>query len=281
MCCFSKPVPYVAGTKIFARGYADGRQALVYSMSFAAAEELAMILPIPVPPGSPEDAVRFVSLDGYDRFFDDVDKAFPPLMLEAARSAGFVRSAAPQAKLLKVHDVGDFEASFVPRQADFDRLDERFKLDPEVWAKLPQYADWGFAVFKLRPKAEARKGFFSRFLGSKPKRQRVHPMAFVFPRREPDILFFPTVHVHDGEVHETATFDHVLFCQPGPSMEEPHGWERSEKPLGMALKTDLAGELIDPQGYCYRHTLRSVLPNQDWELGRPPRPGAPVGGVSG
>ena len=51
MCCFSRPVPYVSGTKIFARATEDDRQALVYSMSVAAAEELAMILPLPVPPG--------------------------------------------------------------------------------------------------------------------------------------------------------------------------------------------------------------------------------------
>jgi len=57
MCCFSMPVRFVAGTTIFARPMADGSQPLVYSMAFAAAEELAMIPPIPVPPGSAEDAV--------------------------------------------------------------------------------------------------------------------------------------------------------------------------------------------------------------------------------
>ncbi len=260
MCCFSRPVPYVAGTKIFARAFGDGRQALVYSMSFAAAEELAMILPIPVPPSPPEDAVRFVALDDYDRFFDDVEKAFPRMMMPLSRSAAYVPSAAPAT--LKVHDVGDFEASFVPTQADFDRLDERFKLDPAVWAKLPQYADWGFAVFKLKPK---EAGMIARVAG-RAKKQKVHPMAFVFPRRDPDALFFPTVHVHDGEVHETATFDHVLFCQPGPAIAETLDWERSDRPLGMTVQVGLAEDLIDPQADCFRTALRQELPNRDQEL---------------
>ena len=56
MCCFSKPVELVADTYIFARSD-NGRQFLVYSMSYAAPSELAMVLPLPVPPDTPEDAV--------------------------------------------------------------------------------------------------------------------------------------------------------------------------------------------------------------------------------
>ena len=58
MCCFSQKVDVVADTNIFARASKDGRQFLVYSMRFAAAQDLAMILPIPTPKDSPEDAVR-------------------------------------------------------------------------------------------------------------------------------------------------------------------------------------------------------------------------------
>jgi hypothetical protein len=41
----------------------------------------------------------------------------------------------------------------------------------------------------------------------------VHPMAFEFPTRQPSWMFFPTVHVHDGAVHPTATFAHRLYAQ--------------------------------------------------------------------
>ena len=30
---------------------------------------------------------------------------------------------------------------------------------------------------------------------------RVHPMAFEFPTRSPDEIFFPTAHIHDGACH--------------------------------------------------------------------------------
>ena len=99
---------------------------------------------------------------------------------------------------LVVHEVGSFEASFVPTRRDFSRLDQRFRLPDDVWQALLGYDDWGFAVFKLGP--------MSRLTG-------VHPMAFEFPQRDPDRLFFPAVHVHNGRVEPWATFDHRLYCQ--------------------------------------------------------------------
>ncbi len=271
MCCFSEPVEYVSGTQIFARALADGRQALVYSMSFQAAGELAMILPLPVPAASPEDAVRFVSLEGYDDFFSDVAKGFPSLDL-AIRGAPQAESASVPVQSLVVHDVGDFEASFVPTLADFDRLDARFKLDPEVWAQLPQYGDWGFAVFKLKPERQ-KLGFFARLFGrtAEPKRQTVHPMAFEFPRRDPRSLFFPTVHVHDGEVHEKAHFDHTLYCQPGDLIASTFGgWNRSAGPLGRYVDSERAAGLIAPDTPCYRTVLMGDFENRDQVLTPPP-----------
>jgi hypothetical protein len=47
MCCFSQQVGHVANTNIFARGV-NGKQLLVYSMSYRAAADLAMVLPLPV-----------------------------------------------------------------------------------------------------------------------------------------------------------------------------------------------------------------------------------------
>jgi hypothetical protein len=38
-------------------------------------------------------------------------------------------------------------------------------------------------------------------------------MAFRFKTREKDAIYFPTLHVHDGELHERADFDHALFYQ--------------------------------------------------------------------
>src|SRR5262245_50065328 len=196
MCCFSQNVDVVADTNIFARGSADGRQFLVYSMRFAAVQDLAMILPIPTPPNSPENAVRFINLEKYPDLFDDLRAGFPvPRSKNGAKSD---KDDAPPKKLAVV-EVGSFVASFVPTVKDFARLDAQFRLPDGVWDKLPQYKEFGFAVFKLK---KPEKGT-----------QKVHPMAFEFPRALKDVLLFPTVHIHDGTVPAKAGFDHALFCQ--------------------------------------------------------------------
>lgn len=192
MCIFSAHVSSVANTNIFAKSSIGGKQFLIYSMQYRADSELAMILPLSTPASPPEDAVRFIDLSGYPQFFDDMAAAFiGPLTRGAAASVAF--GSKPT---LKVHEVGSFQASFVPRLQDFARLDSRFRLPDHAWEQMPQYVDHAFAVFKLRA-------------GEK----KVHPMAFEFPRRNPQELFFPTVHVHDGIVEAKAYFDHSLYFQ--------------------------------------------------------------------
>ena len=76
MCCFTLPVEHVADTCIFAR--AEGAvQTLVYRMTYAAEQPLAMVLPLPVPPGSPEDALEFVDLESCADFFAQMEKLAP------------------------------------------------------------------------------------------------------------------------------------------------------------------------------------------------------------
>lgn len=77
MCCFSGPVDHVADTKIFARNAGNGRQFLVYEMRFEAKADVAMILPLPVPPRSMEGDVRFLDFKEYPDFFRDMEQGFP------------------------------------------------------------------------------------------------------------------------------------------------------------------------------------------------------------
>ena len=150
---------------------------------------------------------------------------------------------------IKVEQVGSFEASFVPSIKDFSRLDERFRLPTEVWDKLPAYKEFGFAVFQLmREKRGAEK---------------VHPMAFEFPRARPKLLFFPTVHIHDGTVHPQAHFDHFLYCQQSAG-ENLMMWEESVQPVGMFMKKHEASQgLLDAEEHCYRKILSGDLKNED------------------
>jgi hypothetical protein len=93
--------------------------------------------------------------------------------------------------------------------------------------------------------------------------QKVHPMAFEFPRADPKQLFFPTVHIHDGTVHPTAHFDHFLFCQQSAG-ENVMLWEESAQPVGMFMKKYDAGQgLLDADAHCYRKILNGELQNED------------------
>lgn len=195
MCCFSQPVRHVSNTEIFARLSGLGTQFLVYQMTFASDGPNAMVLPLPV-----RSVVRFLNFASYPRFFDDMRRGFPTG--HAGMGGGGMGGlgggmALPQT--LPVESVGEFVASFVPRIADFDRLDSRFVLPKTVWEALPAYQDWGFAVFQLRTPSKAKA--------------RVHPMALEFDTRHPGTLFFPTLHIHDGAVHLEEDYDHMLYFQ--------------------------------------------------------------------
>jgi hypothetical protein len=246
MCCFSGPVKEVSNTKIFARRFGKSSQYLVYEMHFESLEDLAMILPLPTPADSPEDAVTFINLKEYGRFFGDMNEGFPSRKPTAAKdlAAEALPASAPQ---LEVIEVGRFEASFVPQIKDFSRLDERFRLPDDVWSKLPAYKDFGFAVFKLK------KGDHN-----------VHPMAFAFPSRLKKETFFPTVHIHDGKVHDKAGFDHVLYMQ-GKDQEfiSATGWEESAQPAGMFMNKEKAGSVILGDAHVYRRRLSGMLKNAD------------------
>jgi hypothetical protein len=245
MCCFSKAAA-VSNTNIFARAGKDGRQFLVYAMTVKAAEELAMILPIPTPKASKEDAVKFLALDKYEDFFADMRKGWP----EPKAARGGPEPAAKSDAKLKVVEVGSFIASFVPTQKDFDRVDDQFKLPADVWAKLPQYKEWGFAVFQLKKGEKA-----------------VHPMAFDFPRESAKKLFFPTVHIHDGKVEEKAGFDHTLYMQASAG-ENILEWEESPQPAELFMgKLDKAHGIVDGKDHVYRKAMKGKLKNEDTWVG--------------
>ena len=76
-------------------------------------------------------------------------------------------------------------------------------------------------------------------------------------------LFFPTLHVHDGAAHPTATFDHTLYVQ---AAARPYTW-----PAGFALawRRGLApgiGEIVSAGLPLWRAELRGALPNRDLVL---------------
>jgi hypothetical protein len=251
MCCFSGKVERVANTRIFARIMSKSRQAIVYEMEYQAKDPVAMILPLPVPKGSQEKDVEFINLEKYPEFFADMKTGFPEPTPKGFGGGGGGFGGAFAGAVLEVQEVGAFEASYVPTLADFERLDERFRLPNATWEKLPAYKESGFAVFQL-----------------KPDNQKVHPMAFTFPRKANAPLFFPTVHIHDGEIHEKADFDHALYLQTAHDMQMlPDGWRESQQPAKMFLKTTVCKGLVAANSHCYYKPLLGNLRNRDTFIG--------------
>jgi hypothetical protein len=264
MCCFSPvamPAAYpfsllarlwlakplrVLGTRIYARLEGE-RQFLVYSMTLTARGEVAMILPLPVVAESGDHALSFVNLEGYPELFDDMAELFLPPPVMAMPKGGFARAQSAARPKLVVHSVGAFEASYVPSPSDFDRLDERFRMPGDVWNKIPVYANYGFAVFRLKPA----------------KNQRVHPMAFQFRTRDATRLFFPTLHVHDGRVHDTAKFSHELYFQGAERAADQSHDARSWGPMRATVKVDRSPELFDADGHVRVRRLDGKLKNED------------------
>lgn len=160
--------------------------------------------------------------------------------------------------------MGEFVASFVPSISDFDRLDKQFRIPAESWDKIPVYSDYGFAVFQLKS------------LAGKP-----HPMAFKFKSRlsvdRPGSIFFPTVHIHDGEVHKREKFDHTLYLQSpefdsacgryierGYSVkDEVTGYVRSKWASIRHCDPRKSEGLLNPQGLVHRRRMRGLLKNTD------------------
>jgi hypothetical protein len=247
MCVFSRPVAGVSATSIFARSDGD-RQALAYQMRLSSAEDVAMVLPLPIALGHGTNAVEFVDLFEAPRLFGELSLCFwkPTRSLGTDLSVAAAGAAAP----LEVHKVGAYDASFAPGIADFTRLDARFRIPDAVLDRVPTYSDYGFAVFKLR-KGEAD----------------VHPLALRFVTRDPQRLFFPTVHVHHGDLPDEAAFDHTLYLQT--AAREPANWEKASRSvanvmsLGNILHRDPTRGLIARDWPLYRLRITGMHPNHD------------------
>src|SRR5690606_36884667 len=79
-------------------------------------------------------------------------------------------------------------------------------------------------------------------------------------------LYFPTVHVHDGTVPESAHFDHSLYAQPDPVVDALLGWDRSHGALGNHLDERPAEQVVDFWRGGFQLALAGDQPNQDTVL---------------
>ena len=269
MCIFTLPVLSVGDTRIFARFSGAGTQFLAYQMTYESEQENAMILPIPVRQPAKEDSVRFIDLEAYDDLLDVLDDGFP-IKPRVSLGCGGMKFTATNDSALKVVEVGNYIASFIPTLGDFDRLEARFRLPKDVWDQIPQYEDYGFVVFQL-----------------KEGNQKPHPMAFEFETRDEQELFFPTVHIHDGEVHDKEYFHHLLYMQHAgfdsrvgdyinaDVPDRATGVIRSDKVAGEFCKTEKTDGVVLDDLLVHRKIVEGNLKNVDYRImtaGHPTKP---------
>ncbi|MCP5097413.1 MAG: hypothetical protein GY943_17855, partial [Chloroflexi bacterium] len=88
----------------------------------------------------------------------------------------------------------------------------------------------------------------------------VHPMAFEFPRRNANQLFFPTVHVHHGQVEPKAEFHHVLYCQ---SATKHVGWQHSGMKAATFVNIDKSLGMVESELTIQMLSLQGIFANED------------------
>ena len=127
----------------------------------------------------------------------------------------------------------------------------------ETWSKIPGYEKFGFVVFQLAA-------------GS----LKPHPMAFEFPTKNGG-LFFPTVHIHDGDVHDVEEFDHVLYMQHAGLDSQVYAYQnsnvedeateliRSKYRASHFCDIEKACGLVDGNLLLHRKMVYGKLPNTD------------------
>ncbi|MCG3139886.1 MAG: hypothetical protein HDKAJFGB_00806 [Anaerolineae bacterium] len=233
MSCFSGPISRAVNTRIFARVSAQATQFLVYQMEYAADNDLAMLLPLPTPPDAAPDAVRFIDLSAYPHFFSDLANGMPK-----PRGADALGDA-PAYKNFK-SSVKNFDAAFAPSRAALTKLDAPFRIPDAVWDELPEYHDYGFAVITLRAAANAAP-----------------LLALEFKTRNPQLLFFPTVHIQDGHVPANVYFDHDLYCQHHTN------WMRSYDNAPSFMNIALTQGIVAPNRRVEWLAVRGMHPNSD------------------
>jgi len=229
-------------------------------MKYESDHATAMILPIPVRRHSGKRVIRFIDLSGYPDFFEDLERGFPqPKMMSDSRAT----EGLPNRGVLTVHKVGGFEASFVPSIKHFAKLDPRFSIPEKIWAKIPSYSDFGFVVFQLKE------------LAGEP-----HPMAFEFNTRMANATFLPTMHIHDGEVHQREHFDHTMYVQSrdldmaagdyqGHKLWDLNaGWRRSPSHAQQFVDLKRGKKLVAGDLKVHRKTMKGSFANEDQIVSR-------------
>lgn len=249
MGIFSTPVRVASTFNLFARASAD-LQLLACNFRYEADTPFALFLPLPTPPETPASAVRFINLSGYDEFFSDMRRGFPDLTRDTGKQSFTDRLLEKVRDWLDL-DTTQIEFAFFPNRTVLADMREHWPVSDAVWMALDPYAECGLVGLKLEAGAN-----------------RLPPVAFEFPRRNPDELTFPTA--HNLPQASAAMLRHALYAQTSKRSLQ---WRISisaedERPLRARefVKTDRTLGLIDPDQPIVSRRLVGTANNVDVRL---------------
>lgn len=120
-----------------------------------------------------------------------------------------------------------------------------------ILEKCPEYAEYGFAVFRL-PKGVHRIG----------------PIGLNFPRRNPKELFFPTKHSVGEDAPERISVEYRLLTQSGNlPMGDGEQWKESKRPAGFYVRArQLPEAILNLENHYYQKKLTGQHANVDTRL---------------
>lgn len=218
----------------------EGRQSLAVSLRISAATDLALIVPVPVTPGATETDVRLLSTDGSQSLFDSLASGFVGSAerphrqdAEEADAPRTVRYAAAQA----------MRAYYVPSIADFDQVGPHLRFPEAALASRPEYASYGFYVFELPAGQDVR----------------IVPMAFDFPTRHPEAVYFPTWYGDPTWMPEEGHRDITVYTQFGERL----GWQETRETATRFVNAGASRGLIAPDRTVQRKILFGDGNNED------------------
>ena len=88
-------------------------------------------------------------------------------------------------------------------------------------------------------------------------------MAFAFPTALTGQVFFPTLHIHDGKIHDREVFDHTLYMQGEGFDLDTGGWQESPKIAVAKVKCGYAHNMVRPEMHVHRNVIRGNMRNGD------------------
>lgn len=249
MGIFSTPVRVASTFNFFARANAD-HQFLACNFRYEADAPFTLFLPLPTPSDAPANAVRFINLSGYDEFFSDLRRGFPNLTRDTGKQSFTDRLREKVRDWLDL-DTTQIEFAFFPNRTVLANMREHWPVSDAVWSDLEPYADCGLVGLKLEAGAN-----------------RLPPIAFEFPRRNPDELTFPTA--HNLPPTAAAHLRHALYAQ---TAQRSLQWRISinaedERPIRARdfVKADRTLGLIEPDQPIVSRRLVGPAENVDVRL---------------